>query len=51
MQNVAKEIEQRLGIGVIQIGFEAVCRVNADGDKARRLAARWKSAARGVAAR
>jgi hypothetical protein len=50
MQNVAKEIEQRLGIGVIQIGFEelsAACE-SADGDKARQLAARWKSLAKSV---
>ena len=50
MQNVGKEIEQRLGIGVVEVGFEelsAACQ-NADGDQARQLAARWKSAARSV---
>ncbi len=50
MQNVGKEIEQRLGIGVVEIGFEelsAACQ-SADGDQARQLAARWKAAARSV---
>jgi hypothetical protein len=50
MQSVAKEIEQRLGIGVVEVSFEelsAACK-KADGDKAQQLAARWKSAARSV---
>ncbi|MBM4088779.1 MAG: hypothetical protein FJ276_05020 [Planctomycetes bacterium] len=50
MQNVGKEIEQHLGIGVVPIGFEelsAMCE-QADEGKARQLAERWKSAARSV---
>lgn len=50
MQNIAQEIEQRLGIGVIQIGFEelsAACE-QADAEQSRQIAARWKGAARSV---
>ena len=49
MQNLAKEIEQLLGIDVVQIDFKelAAAYEAADRDKARELAARWKSAARG----
>jgi len=50
MQNLAAEIERRLGIRVIGVDFKelaAACQ-SADRDKARELAARWKSAARAV---
>jgi hypothetical protein len=51
MQNVAEEIQQRIGIEVRQIAFEelsALC-AQADADRARDIAAGWKSAARSVA--
>jgi len=50
MQNLAKEIEQLLGIGVVQIDFKELAAAydKADRDKARELAGRWKSAARAV---
>ncbi len=51
MHNLAKEIEQLLGIRVVQVDFKELVAAqnNADGAKARRLAERWKSAARAVA--
>ena len=47
MQNLAKEIEQSLGIGVVPVEFAefAAAYEAADADKARELADRWKSAA------
>jgi hypothetical protein len=51
MQNVAKQIQQGLGIGVVEIGFAelAAAYEKADRSKAGEIAARWKSAARAVA--
>jgi L-fucose isomerase-like protein len=49
-RELANTIEERLGIGVVQIDFPelaAAC-AQADRDKARELAQRWKSAARAV---
>jgi len=50
-QGLAKQIQERLGIAVVLIDFKqlAAAYENADRDKARQLAARWKSAARSVA--
>jgi hypothetical protein len=50
MQNIGKEIERHLGIGVVQIDFKelAAAYEAADRDKARQMAERWKSAARRV---
>jgi hypothetical protein len=50
MHNLAKEIQERLGIQVIGVDFKefaAVC-AQTDRDQARELAARWKAAARSV---
>lgn len=50
MQNVAKEIEQQLGMSVVGVEFAEMkdAYEKADRDKARELAARWKAAARNV---
>jgi L-fucose isomerase-like protein len=50
MQNLAKEILQRLGIEVIAVDFKEMAAAYAatDAAKARPIAARWKSAARSV---
>lgn len=50
MQNVAKEIEQQLGIGVVPVDFPEMKAAyeTTDLDKARELAARWNAAARSV---
>ena len=51
MQNVAMEIEQQLGIGVVGVDFAEMKEAyeKTDVDKAREIAARWKAAARSVA--
>jgi hypothetical protein len=50
MQSLAREIHQLLGIQVVDVDFKefkAACQ-DADPDKARQIAAQWKSAARTV---
>jgi L-fucose isomerase-like protein len=51
MDKLAKEIEQLLGIGVVQLDFAelSAAHENADRDQAREIAARWKSTARSIA--